>query len=456
MKPIHLPLTSGGNNPDTDITDGSYLENWYAQAVPPNKKTPVVLLPTWGTVDFSTLSGIPLAGICLQRKLYITTTTNLYEVDNLGVGTDLGSVSFSADRVSMAENGEHLVVVGREGYTYSVADGLVQYQVSDNYLPSEFVEFLDGYFIFLRADTENIFISQLNSIVLDGTEIATEESEPDRLLSMTVVNRELWLFGAKSTAQWYNAEGFDFPFLRKQGPYIETGIIAKYSVASHKNNCAWIGEDRIIYKSRGSGSEPISDKDVEASISKGTILDAFAFMYTGDGHVFYQVTFPSLNLTWVYDFITGQWHNRSHSVHGRHFANFYIQAHGIDIIGDFQTPKLYEWTVDAKKDIDEFIHRELIAPVLHNDRKWFTLPVIAVDMKTGVGLTSGQGSDPQAFISISKDNKNTFTNPKSIDIGKIGEVTTRVRARRFGRMLQAHIKIVCNDAVDLVIAGLYR
>ena len=78
---------------------------------------------------------------------------------------------------------------------------------------------------------------------------------------------------------------------------------------------------------------------------------------------------------------------------------------------------------------------------------------LQVDFETGVGLISGQGSDPQAMLQFSKDNGHTWSNEAWVTLGAIGAYLTRAIWWRLGVARDWVFKIRITDPVKVVIAG---
>jgi len=79
------------------------------------------------------------------------------------------------------------------------------------------------------------------------------------------------------------------------------------------------------------------------------------------------------------------------------------------------------------------------------------LSELYLDMETGVGLQSGQGSDPMITLEVSKDNGRTWSNPRMLSMGQIGQYSTRVIARRFGSSRDFVFRFRLTDPVKFVI-----
>jgi hypothetical protein len=75
-------------------------------------------------------------------------------------------------------------------------------------------------------------------------------------------------------------------------------------------------------------------------------------------------------------------------------------------------------------------------------------------VQSGVGLTSGQGSDPQMMLSISRDGGRTWSPFESWQsLGKQGEYQHRVRWKKLGQGRQLLFKVSISDPVPRTIIG---
>ena len=74
-------------------------------------------------------------------------------------------------------------------------------------------------------------------------------------------------------------------------------------------------------------------------------------------------------------------------------------------------------------------------------------------MESGVGLPTGQGSNPVVDLQISKDGGNTFYSVGFASIGAIGQYTQRVIWRGLGAARDWVLKLRITDPVKRVITG---
>jgi hypothetical protein len=129
-----------------------------------------------------------------------------------------------------------------------------------------------------------------------------------------------------------------------------------------------------------------------------TTSDARGFYAVIEGHDWYVLTFPTQNITWVYDISTGFWFEwESYDLNdvlnpwGRHRANCAITFAGKQVIGDYENGNLYYLNMDTYIDgNDEEIRRYRTSQFLVNDRKNMVFNTLEVEFESGVGLAGTQ------------------------------------------------------------------
>lgn len=383
-------------------------------------------------------------------------------------GTLLGAVSGSGP-VSMADNGTQLFVAcGGPSYIYNAStEAFVQ--ITDGDFPgAETVAYIDGFFVFNEPDSQKIWLtSLLDGTAIDALDFASSEGSPDEVVGLIVDHREVWVFGTDSVEVWYNSGAADFPLQRIQGAFSEIGCAAPYSLAKLDNAVFWLGKDArgqgIIYRSKGYSGERISTHAVEWQIQQyGDLSDAIAYTYQQDGHSFYVLTFPSADATWVYDVSTGAWHERAGFNNGaftRHRGNCQVFFDNEVLIGDYENGNLYAFDLDTFSDngvVQKWLRSWRALPSGQNDFKRTTHHSLQVDCESGVGLVTGQGSDPQMMLRWSDDGGHTWSNERWAGMGALGQYGKRVIWRRLGmttKLRDRVYEISGTDPVKLVISG---
>ena len=153
------------------------------------------------------------------------------------------------------------------------------------------------------------------------------------------------MIGTNTTEVWSTVGGAGFPFAPLQGVFIQHGTVAKYSVAGWGLQLYWLSRDNngqaIVVTGESYRARSISTPAIVSEFSKYTTIDdAIGMVYQQDGHVFYLLTFPTANKTWVYDALTDMWHERcwldDNGNENRHRVNCVAFAYGKVIGGDWQ------------------------------------------------------------------------------------------------------------------------
>jgi hypothetical protein len=241
---------------------------------------------------------------------------------------------------------------------------------------------------------------------------------------------------------------------------MQHGCAAKYSVARFGESFMFVSRDTrgqaIIGAVNGYTFVRTSTHAVENSLVGADVSDAFAYTYQIEGHEMYVVTFPSIDLTWVYDLATQQWHkwlswDESTSTYYRHRSNCYAFFAGKNLVGDFENGKIYSLNNAVYTDNGSTIRRLRRAPHLTSDLQRQFFEEFQIQFQPGVGLQNNQGEDPQAMLRWSNDGGSTWSNEHWITIGKIGRYQNRAIWRRLGWSRDRIFEVAVSDPVKAVI-----
>ena len=169
----------------------------------------------------------------------------------------------------------------------------------------------------------------------------------------------------------------------------------------------FLGVDKVVYRLQANVPIRISTHPVETAIAKEPdISKAFCFTFTLEGHKFIFLTLPTSLQTWVFDIASGKWHEwaswgANNASYGRFRGNCALECYQTILIGDAFSGQL--GFVDWKNYTEYGFTMPMICTSVtqHHDRKYLFVYNFELDMQAGVGLASGQGSNPQAMLSIS-------------------------------------------------------
>ena len=252
-----------------------------------------------------------------------------------------------------------------------------------------------------------------------------------------VIHDEIWLVGQKTTEVWDDVGAPDFPFQKLAGIFIQHGCAARYSVAQADLSLFWLGLDPqgqcIVFRGAEYSAQRISTHAIEQVLqSYSTVADAQGFTYQIKGHVFYVLTFPTADATWVFDMASGLWHEWvwTDDNGGEHWsrANVAAFAYGTNVCGDWQNGALYKLDPLAFTDAGQPIVRRRGFPQLVNEGKRLSYSRFVAEMDVG------QNAGLQSYVSLRySDTKGaSWGLPIQIPIGGFGEFLTSMQARQLG------------------------
>lgn len=413
------------------------------------------------TTPYVTLTGGAIRGMfqASETLAIIVCGPNVYKLDTAGTATNIGTISDDGLPVSITGNGTSIAIASA-GVLFSVeTTGAVATFVRSDVAA---VDFIDGYFVLTTLNAGTFYVSDLYSTTIDALSFATAEGTPDNLVGLVVSQRTVYLFGTRSVEKWYNAGG-SFPLSRIDGAFYEIGCVAKNSIAK-LDTPIWLGGDDngtgSVWMMSGGQPRRISTPAIEYAISQWQdITDAEAFTYTQEGHSWYVLTSTSGNETWAYDLSTDEWHQRAWLDAGGNLDRIRPRCHlyfnGRHLVGDWQNGNVYEYDLDAFSDNENPLPRIRSCLTIQKGLETLRNVSFRLDMDTGVGLSTGQGSNPQAMLRWSKDGGKRWSNQIWRSFGRIGEYSARCWWHRVGGGERTVFEVTITDPVKVCITGAY-
>ena len=392
--------------------------------------------------------------------------SQLIEVDAAGVGTVRGSLDQSSGRVIIEENGFQLAICdGFSLYILTYSTNVFGKASIPAVLGFGTISFIDGYFLGNENSTGRFYISKaLDGLVWNALDFATAESSPDNLIRVIRGIGQLWLMGVNTTEIWNNTGDSVFPFAAISGGQFNTGILSPYTAIEIDSSLFWVGRDKngvgTVYQTNGFSAQRISTPPIEQKIIKaGDYANMTAFTYNNEGHKFYMITGGGLTTSLVYDLTIGEWHERAYkNVDGefeQHLAVCHMYAFGKHLVGDRTNGNIYEMGRDFYDDNGNEILSERIYTNLTDENKRIPYNRLKLGFEAGIGLQTGQGSDPVCWISLSKDGGRTWSNDYELKLGKVGQYSREAVLRRIGMAEQLTFRLRMSDPVKRAFTGSY-
>ena len=343
------------------------------------------------TVMFNTTGALP-TGLSVGTIYYVIAaglTANTFEVSITASGT--------AVNTSGTQSGTHTVLHGE--------------------VPAFQVNMIEARVLAFDNDSKTLYWSDTDDATTWQPLNFTQRSiAPDPWQAMIVDGKNLiWLIGEQTGEVWYYSGALDAPFAPIPGAVFRYGIAAPWSLSAIGDQVVWLSQNisgnGIVVMTNGYTPERISSYAVETAINKYAatvgIADAEGYVYQDQGHVFYVLTFPAANATWVFDMTTGLWHERGswNSSALQYEAwppRWHAFAFGKHLVGDRDNGIISEMAVSITTEGDgNHIRRLRIPPPLacadRMQRMVITRFELLLEPGTGDGDGLGQWSPTKAY-----------------------------------------------------------
>lgn len=352
----------------------------------------------------------PIRGMAaMAGNLYVVSAGNVYQVSPSFQATLIGTIPSASTPVTMIVNvtaptstnlQQIAIFDGQNGYL--IQNGTVT-QINLPFSGPVSAKYQDGFGFVNQTGTNQWWQSNLQDLsTWSALAFSSADAQPDNIIAIGDIHREVFLFKQYNTEVWVDAGLSNFAFERLDGPYIETGIAAPYSLAKAGESLLWLTQNKQgqgqVAMLEGYNARIVSTHAIEHAIqSYQTISDAIGYAYQQEGHLFYVLTFPTGDATWCLDLSSTaegrqpMWHQRAAFLNGqfhRHWGNCATFFAGENVVGDYLTGNLYAFSLNQQ--LDNFSPRKWV-------RSWRALqkpvenPVsfksLRIDMETGAGVS---------------------------------------------------------------------
>lgn len=471
---MQIDLLAGAYKQRFGQLNSSQLINWYMHyATPAEKdKSPKSLFPTPGLKEFADLGAHPVRGIfSTKERCFAVAGSSFYEISLGGTTTNHGTLTNSQGHTNPVEftmDGNGLLSINDydEGYTFDTTTDTLA-AITDVDYPTNFTaEYVDGYTILAGADGR-VYFSEINDATdWRGDSVFTPTSEADKTICVRVLNEYLYCFGYK-TIETYLNDGTT-PFIRQPGSSRYFGAISPYAINKYRDGIIFLGranngEAQVNMITSNGEILTISPPSITWQLNEDIIelSDAYSYIqYTKDGHTWYYLTIPQKDITFVYDIITKEWHQRASfnpleneegMFRGRHFTNF----SGKNLFTDVYSGKVFLEDYETYTEDDQTIKRIINTPIATQDYKHMIIHNLQIDVNTGeAATTTGQGSEPRLMFSLSKDGGKTYLNSRFVTLPTKGNYSNRVRINKIGSGRHLTARIELSDPIPLAIFGM--
>ena len=350
----------------------------------------------------------------------------------------VGSVA-AGGYVQAAKSDTQLVIVsGFLAYCIESTDIFTMAQITDPDLPAvSSAVYQAGKFVYGQFGTGTYFFSATGDATdIDGLSFASTETSTDAIFRIETLDDEILFFGGGTVERHRPSGNPDAPFLRSPGRVYYQGTVSPQSVIRVDNTVIWIGgeigADRIVYRA-AQVPVRISDHSVEAAIGAfsradvSQLVNITAFPATVEGHQYYVVRLPGAG-AYAHDFSNGRWY--SWESYGQ--TALRLLCGDGNVFGDAVNGALWQLAPEVFEDGSDPLVRVVSAYLATTAR--IPCETVTLQGAAGVGLPSGQGSDPMVEMRYSDDGGNNWSQWHSASLGVIGDYGARATWRRKGQI----------------------
>lgn len=456
------------------------LVNWYPEIDPAkqgedNPATPgvesgrgvVALYPTPGLVTRVTpaVGEVRALYVIPGGQLLLAVVGNtLYSITTGYVATSRGTLSSSTGIVYITDNGVSAYITdGTTRYYYTWGTTTFGTKTDGAFTNGNVCDTIDNYMIYNNPGTSQWGCTDVGDIVSNALNLGTIVGASTNIVSVISDHRQVLVLGETYSERHADVGTFPWPFAVIPGTSMQHGLGAQNSVARLAEGVAFLALDKrgnatvIMW---GASIQPtrISTYAVENAIQGYAVTsDAVGYTYTQAGHEFYMLTFPTADVTWCYDISTNMWHKRAwrdaNGVYHRHRSNC-CAVFGDDIlVGDYQNGKIYAFSQSTYTDDGDAIPCVRRCRHITSDLRRQYFSDLQIQFQPGVGLSTGQGSDPECILRWSNDGGFTWGNDHILKLGKIGQYRRRAMKRRLGWGRDRVYEVVLTDPVFRVVVS---
>jgi hypothetical protein len=435
--------------------------NWYPevdQTKSQQERGYVALYPTPGLTTLATLpAGLEVRMVYpFGNYLYAVSGSTVYEIDASYTATVIGTMLTSTGQVKCTDNGVSIYFAdGIQRYSFTHGDAAITNRSDGGFTGATWVDQQDGFIFYNQPNTQGWGCTDVDVLTSGALNISAKDQYGDPLSALISDHGDVFLLGTKTTEVWTDAGLQPFPFQRRLGATLMHGIAAPYSLSRIGEAFAFVTQDQrgrnIVAMMSSNQVQRISTYAIENGLAQGTVIDAIAYTYQWKGHEFYVLSLPTQDVTWVYDLSSQMWHQwlsrDDRNVLHRHRSNCHAMFNGTHVVGDYQNGKLYK--------LDDTIYTEDGKPIpcirrarhLTEDLKRIFHRELQIQFQPGVGLQSGQGSNPQAMLRWSDDGGSTWSNEHWTSIGRVGSYKNRARWTKLGQARDRVYEVTVTDPV---------
>lgn len=381
--------------------NSSRLINMYLETDQSKGKYGVIALPTAGLTSFCDTTQANVRALLEHNEVtYAVAGNKFYSIDSAGTKTERGTLNTSSGFAKMVSifggadaNNQIVIIDGTNGYHYNIGTATATFPISDVDFPQTAVDITaqDDYFLVQAVNSASFFFSAISDgLTWAALDFGSKSGAGDRAVGIVSSQRKLYLMGSKTIEPFYDS---DDGWTRVPDIFIHHGLAAKNSLVSRGESVIFLGKSQMggyqVIKMENYAMEPIGDPASDFQIAAMTVKsDAIGLCYMKDGHEFYDLTFPTDNVTITFDLTLKYSLTRQSYIsatYGRFLGSCSTFCYDKSLVGDYQSGIIYNQSSTAYTENGTAIRRMITSPPVYFAGKRIFISRLQVDVECNVG-----------------------------------------------------------------------
>lgn len=307
-----------------------------------------------------------------------------------------------------------------------------------NFTPG-YITFQNGRFISPDTSSNQWRLSQTNDgsiwpgTISDTQYIGALQTKPD--FAMATIRfpgrgNLLYVMGKTVTEPWYDIGAQLFPYQRSPSVNVDYGCLNSATIAYGDNIICWLAANEssgpVILYTNGGDIVPISTDGIDFKLAQLVQPEnAYAFMFKQDGHLLYVITWPTDNITYIYDFNTKKFFNISDPNFNHHIAKRIAFFNNKYYFVSFIDGNLYELSSEILSANGMQIPRVIIPPTIRLPNQGrFVCGYTGFTIEEG--MATNDGNPPIAQMAMAKDGNGNFGSYYTKVLNQVGQRQNRL------------------------------
>jgi hypothetical protein len=420
-----------------------------------------------GLEVFSTVTGAGrIDGIYYWDELLVTIVVSagtVYSINASATPTTIGSglladgvVTFTPAKIAGAD-----VLAMANGNGVFTTDGTTLTAQTQSPNDATHVAFIDRYLLANDTDTGLFKWSDLNDpTAWNALNFAEAERKPDNVLAVHVQGRDIVIFGYRSIEFYYD-DGSS-PFRRFEGGEVETGVSVAHSIQYIPEIASWLYLDENRHLIRLTNRQPtkVSGPYDDEIQDLTNVTDGVSSVSRVGGRGWYIISFPSENITFVYDYQQDAWYkwgnwNSKTASYDRFLGNVmtYDTRNNRFLVGDKNAGLIYSMKNSVFQDNGAEIRSNVRTGFIgHGTQNKKKSRKVQFRMKRGVAKDASDTAG-EVNVRFRDDYTGTFSNELKIGTGIGGDSRFNTEIYVGGIYRSRQWDIVSSDNTPFIIGG---